>query len=65
MTPRVMLLKSWANRSSGKRYPVGTVLQVDSELGSELIRDGIAEKYSGPYPPEQKTKMELSKLKTK
>ncbi len=62
MTPRVILEKSWTN-SHGKRYPVGTVLQVDNILGSQLINEKIGVKYEGKYPPEKKIKTNFFKPK--
>jgi hypothetical protein len=62
MAYRVRLLKKWANQF-GKSYPVGTVLQTDAELGSELIRLKYGEKYEGEYPP-KKLNISLNNLKT-
>ena len=52
MAYRVRLLKKWIN-TFGKSYPIGTVLQTDAELGSELIRLKYGEKYEGEYPPKK------------
>lgn len=59
---RIILLKSWTNHL-GKVYPMGTVLQVDNELGSELIENKVGEKYNGEYPPKEKQKTEFFKPK--
>jgi len=61
MAVRIKLNKSWAN-FQGKQYAVGTILQLTSELASELIRNKIGEKYEGDYPPRKKFKIELSQL---
>jgi hypothetical protein len=47
----------------GREYPVGSVLQTDSTLGSELIRLKFGVKYDGKYPPD-KMNISLSELKT-
>lgn len=61
MAYRVRLTKKWKN-IFGREYPVGTVLQTDAELGSELIRLKYGVDYDGKYPPD-KMKMNLSDLK--
>jgi hypothetical protein len=61
---RVTLLKKWANMF-GKEYPVGTILQTDDVLASELIGSKIAEVYTGPYPPVEKMKLDLKQLNNK
>lgn len=60
MAYRVRLTKKWVN-AFGKSYPVGTVLQTDSTLGSNLIRLKYGVKYDGDYPP-QKQKIDLKQL---
>lgn len=60
---RIILVKSWTHPYRTKPYPVGTILQVDNELGSELIENEIAEKYNGEYPPKEKQKTEFFKPK--
>lgn len=45
----------------GREYPVGSVLQTDSTLGSELIRLKYGVKYDGNYPPD-KQHIKLSDL---
>jgi hypothetical protein len=62
MAYRVRLVKKWVN-IFGREYPVGSVLQTDSTLGSELIRLKFGVKYDGKYPPE-KMNISLSELKT-
>lgn len=58
MAYRVRLTKKWVN-AFGKSYPVGTVLQTNGELGSELIRLKYGVVYEDKYPPEkQKIKLE-------
>jgi hypothetical protein len=61
MAYRVQLKKKWIN-TFGKSYPIGTILQTDAELGSELIRLKFADKYDGEYPPKDKTKINLEQL---
>lgn len=60
MAYRVRLMKKWVN-AFGKSYPIGTVLQTNAELGSELIRLKVGEKYEGEYPPE-KLRINLEQL---
>lgn len=48
----------------GRSYPVGTVLQTDADLGSELIRLKYGVKYEGKYPPIEKIKINLEQLNT-
>lgn len=62
MAYRVRLLKKWVNQF-GKSYPVGTVLQTDADLGSELIRLKYGVKYDEEYPP-KKLNISLNNLKT-
>lgn len=49
---------------TGRKYPVGTILQVIPSLGSSLIADGFGEFYTGQYPPDpdKKIRIELSNL---
>lgn len=61
---RIILNRSWKHPYKTKPYPVGTILQVDDELGTELIMNKSAEEYTGPYPPKEKKKMALGELKT-
>lgn len=63
MAYRVRLKKKWIN-TFGRSYPVGTVLQTDAYLGSELIRLKYGDKYEGEYPPE-KQKINLEQLNNK
>lgn len=60
MAFRVRLTKKWSN-VFGREYPVGTVLQTDAHLGSELIRLKYGVDYDGKYPPD-KAKIKLSDL---
>lgn len=62
MTYRVILEKSWTNKQR-KKYPVGTILQVDNTLGSQLINEKFGKKYEDKYPPEQKIKKDFFKPK--
>lgn len=62
MAYRVRLVKKWVNMF-GREYPVGSVLQTDTQLGSELIRLKFGVKYDGDYPP-AKQNIKLSDLKT-
>lgn len=47
---RVRLRRSWTNEQ-GRKYPIGTVLQVFPTLGKELVNNGTAVDYNGEYPP--------------
>jgi len=49
----------------GRSYPIGTVLQTDAQLGSELIRLKYGEKYDGEYPHIDKLKIKLEQLNNK
>lgn len=60
MAYRVRLIKKWVN-TFGKSYPVGTVIQSDAELASDLIRLKYGVKYDGQYPP-KKEKINLEQL---
>jgi len=60
MAYRVRLLKKWVN-AFGKSYPIGTVLQTNAELGSELIRLKYGVIHNGEYPP-KKVKINLEQL---
>jgi hypothetical protein len=62
MAFRVKLIKKWKNLYGTKEYPINTILQVTPDLGSDLIRERVAIKYEGEYPPKSKTKMNLSQL---
>jgi len=59
---KVILKRAWKS-SLGKTYPIGQVLGVTNELGSELIKSKTAEEYKGEYPPKQKVKTEFFKPK--
>lgn len=60
----IILKKSWKHPYKIRPYAVGTVLQCDDQLGTELIKKKTGEVYKGPYPPDGKVKMALSDLKT-
>lgn len=54
--PHVRFLKGWVN-ANGKKLEVGRVTRRRKKEAQELIRLGIAEKYTGPFPPKKmKTK---------
>lgn len=40
----------------GRKYPIGTVLTVDSSLGFRLIKTKRGEPYDGDYPNVKKSK---------
>jgi hypothetical protein len=46
-------------------YAVGTILNYSKGVAEKMISDGNAEKYTGPYPPKGKMKMNLRDLKIK
>lgn len=50
----VKLSKSWTN-VFGKKYPIGTPLQVHKDLGRKLIEDGYGEEYDGSRQVKSKT----------
>ena len=52
---RVRLLKSWTNMQ-GRKYPIGTVLAVDTSLGLKLIKTKNGVLYDGAYPEVKKSK---------
>jgi hypothetical protein len=54
---RIRLLKKW------RHWVKGTTLEVADPKAKELIRDNIAEKYSGEYPPKKKMKTDFFKPK--
>lgn len=60
MAYRVRLTKKWVNMF-GRSYPIGTVIQADAQLGSELIRLKYGVKHDGDYPP-KKVKINLEQL---
>lgn len=64
MAYRIRLKKKWSNQF-GRAYPVGTVLQTDPYLGSELIRLKYGDKYEDKYPPSEKQKINLEQLNNK
>lgn len=64
MAYRVLLKKKWVN-AFGKSYPMGTILQTNSQLGNELVRLKFGDKYDGDYPPKEKVKMNLKTLNVK
>ena len=68
MAVRVVLKKKWKPLYRGDdkpSYRIGTILQVTPELGSELIRTKVADKYIGDYPPKEKVKINLEQLNNK
>ena len=60
---RVRLLKS--QRTPHAKYGVGTILNWSKGQAEKLILEGEAEKYTGPYPPKGKMRMNLRDLKIK
>jgi hypothetical protein len=60
---RVRLLRS--HRTPHAMYAVGTILNYSKGVAEKMIIDGNAEKYTGPYPPKGKMKMNLRDLKIK
>lgn len=57
---RVRLLKG---HKGIKQWVIGNILNVTNSYAEKLISEGIAEKYSGEYPPKQKMKTEIFKPK--
>lgn len=54
---KIRLRKKW------RIWSVGTTLEVADPKAKELIRDNIAETYSGEYPPKNKMKTDFFKPK--
>jgi len=68
MIARARLLKSYKHPNKLKAWPVNQIVQGTSQWISDLIHQGIAEKYDGEYPPkkkDKKVKMDLKKLNRK
>lgn len=57
----VRLLKSYVT-PSGKRLPMGKIFRRRRNEAEEMILNGVAEVYSGPFPPK---KMKTNFFKTK
>lgn len=55
-------LKKAYTMNTGKRLPIGKVFNVMKKEGEDLVNNGTAEKYTGPFPPE-KLKTEFFKPK--
>lgn len=58
---RVRLLKS--HTTPHARYAVGTILNYSKGVAEKMIIEGDAEKYTGPYPPKKKMRMNLRDFK--
>lgn len=54
---KIRLLKKW------RTWALATILEVDDQKAKEMIRDNIAEKYNGQYPPRSKMKTDFFKPK--
>lgn len=54
---RIRLLKKW------RKWPIGRVIEIFDTTAKEMIRDNIAEKYDGEYPPKTKMKTDFFKPK--
>ena len=52
---KVRLDKSWTNMT-GKKYPIGTVLDTDASLGNKIIKSKRGHLYEGDYPNVKKSK---------
>lgn len=63
MSVRARLLKRYKHQNKLKTWPIGQVIQGTGQFISELIHEGIAESYSGEYPPKSKMKLNLKRLK--
>ena len=51
-SPHVRFLKSYVT-NAGKKLPMGQVCRRDRREAKILIEQGIAEVYSGPFPPKK------------
>jgi hypothetical protein len=54
---KIRLLKKW------REWPIGRVIEIFDTKAKEMIRDNIAEKYDGEYPPQTKMKTDFFKPK--
>lgn len=63
MAVRVRLLKPYTHIYKTRPWPIGQVLQLTTQLASELLADKIAEIYEGEYPPKEKMKTDYFKPK--
>jgi len=63
MAVRARLLKKYQHENKDKSWAIGTIIQGTTQFISELIHKGIAEKYSGEYPPKNKMKTDFFKPK--
>ena len=54
---RVRLLTKW------RAWPTGQVIEIFDATAKQMLSDGIAERYTGEYPPVQKMRTELFKPK--
>jgi hypothetical protein len=54
---KIRLLKKW------RTWPVGRVIEIFDTTAKEMIRDRIAIKYDGEYPPKGKMKTDFFKPK--
>lgn len=54
---RIRLFRKW------RSYPVGQIVNVFRPEALKLIEDKKAEEYKGPYPPKEKMRTQLFKLK--
>ena len=59
---RLILLKSWLTKR-GKRYAVGSIVQVTDSLGDGMVKTKQAKEYEGEYPPKKKVKTDFFKPK--
>jgi hypothetical protein len=55
---KVRLLKKW------RKWPIGRVIEIFDTAAKEMIRDNIAESYTGEYPPQKKMKTDFFKPKS-
>jgi hypothetical protein len=60
---KVILIKSWKHPFKVKPLPRGKIVSCSTDLASSLIGEGIAELYTGIYPPREKLKTDFFKPK--
>lgn len=60
---KVILKKSWKHPFKKKSLPIGKIVSCSPQLAQSLIGEGIAELYTGEYPPKEKTKTDFFKPK--
>jgi hypothetical protein len=58
---KIRLLKRWGTKI--KTWPRGQVIEIADQKAKELVRENIAVKYDGDYPPSKKLVTDIFKPK--